>query len=158
MLSCGALMHCGEQIEVENTLAAIEDPREIAATSAGTISVTYTLSDQEGDDQAILVEVCEGSAEAPTRCGLAIEGPGSDGVTFVPTQQGGGAKVHRFAWDAACGRIVAQDDGDVLVTMLDTNYVFRLRIRDERAEWRYSEPFTPTSLAISEFGPCSLER
>lgn len=155
-LSSG-LVHCGEEIEVENTLATIDEPRDVTVTPQDTIGITYTLSDLEGDDQSILVEVCEGSADAPTRCGLAIEGPGSDGVTFVPTQQGGAAKTHRFAWDARCGRIPAEQKGEALVSMLDTNYVFRLRVRDDRSDWRYGEPFTLTMLGVDELGTCSLK-
>ncbi len=144
---------CGEQIVVENTLAEISEVTPIALTSADEVSVSYLLSDEEGDDQALTVEVCEGSADSPQDCGLAFEGTGSDPVSFLPTEQGGRPLSHVFTWDQNCGRIQG-DTGEIFDTTLDTTYIFRLRIKDERAEWHYSDTFTLMELGVDAISDC----
>ncbi len=146
------LLGCTEQIPVANTPATISDVDSVALSDTSSILVGYNLADEEGDDQSIIVEICEGTEDAPTACGLAFEGEGSDEAAFVPTMENGEAVRRVFAWEVACGRVVM---GDVVVSDVGTTYVARLRIREVMPEaWSYSPTFVLSDLGLDSVPEC----
>lgn len=144
---------CTEPVPVDNIIATLSDVDTITLNDAGVVLIAYTLTDAEGDDQSIIVEVCEGSESAPTACGLAFEGPGSDNTSFVPTMSNGSGVRHVFGWDVACGRV---DDTRQIESNVATTYVARLRVRGASPAdtWLYSPDFTPSGLGLDMPGEC----
>ena len=139
---------------VENDIATISDLEPPSLNASGDVILSFSIADDEGDDQAILVEVCEGSERAPTRCGVAVEGRGSDGVAFLPTQPNGSSLQHRFVWSAACGRY---DDQGHRPSELQTEYVSRLRVQDaplSSSPWHYTEAFSLSELGLEALPRC----
>lgn len=140
------LAACGEQIVVENqtaqlTLVGFE------LSAAQLVDVNYTLSDYEGDEQELRVQVCE--SPGLTRCGAPFQGAGSDGAAFVNTAPQNMVVQHRFRWDIGCGRLGAEG---VLASTIEQPYVLRIGV--EGGELIDSDPFTLSSLGVTALPPC----
>ena len=148
LLTTLALAGCTEQIEVANAAAQIVSVDEIAALPTQEVSVTYDITDEEGDDQQLSMEVCEADGSA---CGLPFQGKYSDGVTFVPTAPARSIQTHKFTWDAGCGRVV---EGQLVETQLETSYIFRLGILKRPETIQESTPFTLSELGLMALPDC----
>ena len=159
MLLCCAILlalGCGEQIEVDNAPAAltIEDVvlHQVDRQRARRPSLSYTLSDLEGDDQYLSFLVCDSQGLA---CGYPIQARGSDGASFVPTRPNGAPAAHLFLWDAACGRI-ALGSGELLATSLEDQYTFVASVEGAPPEEaQTSRAFSLKGLGLDVLAPCS---
>ena len=143
------LTGCPEQIEVENEDAEILEVFAPEQFDANKLSVEYTILDAEGDDQELVVEICE---EGGSACGIPFQGSGSDGVTFVPTAPAGSVQRHRYVWDVGCGRVVGDD---ILETASDASYIARIAPKSDPASATESEPFILSDLGFSETLECA---
>ncbi len=149
------LLACGEQIVVPDTPAQLEQvgPARLEPTSAlsarAQLGLPYVVRDAEGDDIALSFEVCEASGQA---CGSPIQGAGSDGVAFIPTDPFGGPVSRLFVWDIACGRISPQ--GRRLSVQPGDSYTFTVRVAGAEEVSMTSAPFSPAELGLSALPPC----
>lgn len=142
---------CTEQIVVPNSVATITI-EDAPSLDDGGVVITYTLADEEGDDQDLRVEICEGSEDNPTACGFPFEGPHSDGTFFVPTGPNGDALIHQFVWDVSCGRV---NDEGLISTDVSTTYFARVSVRGEDDSARTSSSFSLTDLGMDDLPACS---
>jgi hypothetical protein len=140
------LASCGEQIVVPNSPARVTfDAIELTATQL--IDLHYTLSDEEGDDHTLRVQVCE--APDLTRCGAPIQGPGSDGAAYVNTAPLGKPVAHRYRWDIGCGRLASSG---YIASALDAQYIARIGVVGEPLV--DSPPFKLSELGVTALPPC----
>lgn len=152
MVAITAIAGCSEQIVVADEPAELPDAPAASWLDDGLVALDFTLRDDEGDDQDLRVEICEGtSSEDASRCGFPFQGPGSDGVDFVPTAPAGQVIPHRFVWDVGCGRVGA---GEVFASALDASYVARVTVLDDNGASKVSAPFTLTELGATQLGAC----
>ena len=135
---------CGEDLETVNQPARITSVGPVVSQPFG-VYVQYSLRDREGDDQKIIADICELTAQdEPTNCGAPVLGAGGDGLRTVPTVPAGSDAPHRLSWNVGCGRVV---DAQCVDTEVDTSYVARLRVAGTE---------TPENPAFSVTGPFSL--
>ncbi len=138
---------CGEQIEVPNQPAVVA-VTGLELTAAQLVDVRYTLSDAEGDDQELRVQICE--APGLTRCATPFQGQGSDGASFVNTAPRGEVVQHIFRWDIGCGRL---GESGTIASELERPYVARVAV--EGGEFVDSEQFTLAGLGVVALPPCT---
>lgn len=149
LLGALALGACAEPVDVGDRPAELtEAPAVSAGASPGLVQVDYLIRDPEGDDQQLDVAVCR---EDGTLCGAPFQGPGSDGVTFVPTDPTGEPVAHRFIWEAGCGRV---NESGRIDTNRSTDYVVRLRVRGVGSSEQTSAPFDLEGLGVGELPEC----
>lgn len=146
------LSGCSDQIVTPNQPAQISDAGPVRTsifdpTSPALIEIPYTIADEEGDDQQIIVEVCLAD---DTACGYPIQGQGSDGTSYVPTQVGGQPVQRRFVWDIGCGRLSASDR---LATELDQEYIAKVSVQGSQTVAK-TEPYSLNDLGLSSLPPC----
>lgn len=142
------LAGCTEQIEVENRDAEIQEIFEPQLLDENRLSIDYTILDAEGDDQELIVEICE---EGGSACGIPFQGNGSDGVTFVPTAPAGSVQTHRYVWDVGCGRVAGEE---ILDTSSDVTYIARISPKSDPASVTESAPFILSQLGFGETLEC----
>ncbi len=156
-----ATFGCTDSIDVGDSLATVSNVRVLAADVPPTlVKVAYILSDVEGDDQDLAVLVCAASGDEISQCGFPFEGPGSDGVTFVPTAPAGTNQPHQFVWDVGCGRVLegAQNPMEAVVRSdLDQSYVMLVGIEDAPNSRTSSKAFTLADLGFEDLPPCTDE-
>lgn len=147
------LSGCSDQIVTPNTPAQITaagpaKPSIFDLTSPALIEIPYTISDEEGDDQDIVVEICLAD---DTECGYPVQGIGSDGTSYVPTTIGGQAVERRFVWDIGCGRLSASAR---IATTLDQEYIAKVSVQGSQDIIK-TEPYTLTALGLSALPLCT---
>ncbi len=123
------------------------------------LSVPYLISDLEGDDQRVDVQICEWDGQQATNCGTAVQAPGGDGTDFVPTTPAGTCVLHVFYWDVGCGRFVqASNNGQAPqstnVDSVDQQWVVRVSVVGSKEAPGQSEPFTLKDVGFDVVPAC----
>lgn len=138
LLASGLLGACTTTIDVADT------PPEVTqigpfSINADQLSVEYAIRDLEGDDARLLVEICA------IDCGIAFEGPDSDGTQRVTTAPFDTDVPHIFVWDLNCGMLSGTE-----VVAVDATTDYRIRITPEGGEPVESSTFRLSDLGLSE--------
>lgn len=102
------------------------------------VLIDYALRDQEGDDQTVVIRICEKSETSKDRCPTPVQGAGGDGLVLLPTVPKGTDVPHRFSWNVGCGRV---ESGACLETKAETEYVARVKIEGDDTV-AVSDPFS----------------
>lgn len=123
------------------------------------LSVPYLISDIEGDDQRIDVEVCNWDGQQATDCGAAVQAPGGDGTNFVPTTPAGTCVLHVFYWNVGCGRFVrasnnAQAPQQSSVDSVDQQLVVQVSVAGTKEAPVESAPFTLKDVGFDVLPAC----
>lgn len=147
MLLCfaPALAACAQEVFIENLPAAVTSVGPIRAAADGAVVVSFSLLDDEGDDQRVGVLICDAPGEG---CGVAHAGPGTPSLERVPTAPPGQETLHEFRWAPQCGR---WDGTDNIASDLDTPYVFGIELLETQAAPVYSPEFRLDELGLAEF-------
>lgn len=148
LIALAAVTGCAREIDIENQDASVTSIGPIDLNSAGNVVVPFTVRDHEGDDQTVLVQICDAPDEG---CGTAVVAPGSDPLDRLPTVPRRTDVLHEFRWDVWCGRWFGQE---LEPSDLDSEYVVRIEVITGEAEPVYSEPFSLSGLGATEEGSC----
>jgi len=143
------LAACGEDLQTVNQPGRITSVGPVVSQPFG-VYVQYSLRDREGNDQRIDAEICETNDQGePVDCGEPVLGAGGDGLRTVPTVPAGTDTPHRFSWNVGCGRVA---DEQCIGTELDTEYVARMRVDDERSDQQQVSYSVTAPFALSDLG------
>ncbi|MBA2663244.1 MAG: hypothetical protein H0U74_13205 [Bradymonadaceae bacterium] len=128
---------CADRVEVGNLTAEITAIGPIAIDDDGRLAIAYALRDDEGDDQDVIIEICEAPGE---RCGEPDPrgNHGGHTTTNLPTRPARTDVGHVFRWDLGCGRVI---DNSTVAFELGRPYRVRITIIDGGNE-RSSTNFT----------------
>lgn len=152
-----SLAGCSEAIVVDNEPASLSQVGPVEAYSEPGQAferpvIKYVLSDSEGDDQHIRIEICD---EGGQNCGFPIQGPGSDGTSYLPTDVEGQDTPHQFVWDASCGRLAVGKKA-LIATKTRTSYIAKITVFGTN-ETKTTDPFTLFDLNIRTLAPCDKQ-
>ena len=139
---------CVREIDTLDEPAEVTSVGPIATDDADNVVVSYTLRDFEGDDQTVRVEVCTVDGE---ECGPAVQAPGGDPTTRVPTVPENTDVLHTFHWNPWCGRYV---ETDLVGSEIDAQYIVSIEVLGTETGPVTSEPFTLESVGLVSAGDC----
>jgi hypothetical protein len=152
-ISC-VTVGCTESFEIVNEIGVIRSVGPLQRVGDG-VEISYEVSDREGDDLDVRVEVCEGAGTSRIeRCGTVFSTRGGDSLRNVTTVPAGQNIPHRLIWDYACGRLV---DGDRVDSEDAIDYTIRVSVVDAEDSAVLSPSFRlGDDLGVTEVVPCSL--
>ena len=118
--------------------------------------IPYLISDREGDDQDIRVEICQWTGTEAVDCGFPVQGPEGDGTNFVPTTPGGTRILHLFHWGDVCGRFVETSSKRTRLEVPDLTQplVARISVVGADAEPVRSAPFELADTGFDQVPEC----
>jgi hypothetical protein len=146
-------MACTESFEILNEDGVVRSVGPLERVGDG-VEITYEVSDREGDDLELRVEVCEGTDGSQIdSCGTVFTKIGGDSLASVTTVPAGQNISHRLIWDYACGRLV---DGERVDSDAAIDYTIRVSVVDGEDAAVLSPSFRlGDDLGVTEFASCS---
>lgn len=148
LLGIVAATGCVRDVETLDEPAVVTSIGPITTGADGNVVVSYTLRDFEGDDQTVRIEICDADGED---CGPAVQAPGGDPTTRVPTIPENTDVLHTFHWNPWCGRYVG---ADLTASQIDAEYIVSIEVADTETGPVTSEPFTLESVGLLNAGDC----
>lgn len=142
------LVGCQDAYEVENLDPVITsiDP---VYNDDGKVRINFTLNDFEGDDAAVIFEICEAN---DSKCGYGeIDKSLTDPLARLHTTPKKTNVSHTIVWDFSCGRV--DSDGKRLESTDQTEYVAKLTIKDQSTTLT-SESFKLETLNLQSTSMC----
>lgn len=142
------LAGCLDAFEVENLDPIITSIDPIYNDDAK-LRIDFTLNDFEGDDTAVIFEICE----APeNKCGFgALDKAHTDPLARLLTTPKKTNIGHSIVWDFSCGRTDA--NGTRLTSDDQTEYIAKLTIKDQETSV-LSKSFKLQSLNLKTTSTC----
>ncbi len=142
------LAGCFDAYTVENlepTITSI-DP---AYNDDETLRIDFTLNDFEGDDAAVIFEICEIDE---TNCGFGeLDRSRSDPLARLQTIPKKTHVAHTIVWDFSCGRI--NSEGTRIPSDAQVEYVAKLTIKAQKTSM-FSKGFKLQALNLNSTATC----
>lgn len=137
------LLGCSDAFEVEN-LDPIITSIDPVYNDNGALRINFTLNDFEGDDTAVIFEICEANE---TKCGFGeLDRALTDPLARLHTIPKKTNVAHTIVWDFSCGRV--DSEGTRIVTDDQIDYVAKLTIKDQKTSLK-SKSFKLQSLELT---------
>lgn len=135
---------CVRQIDIENQPASVTSVGPVSLDERQNVLVPFTVRDIEGDDQVVVVDVCDAPND---NCGAASIALGSDPLNRITTVPRDTDVLHEFRWQPWCGRWL---DETLEPVGLDDEFVIAVTVLSSESDPVYSEPSSLAAMGAEE--------